>query len=91
MSENEQRAERAGDALRLYAEATRYDGSADELAQVLAGDGLADEEYGRELVGEVVSDLVCDLLHLANRHGYDGDRAAARAFGHYGHELAEGD
>ena len=38
---------------------------------------------------EVASDLLCDLHHLADRHGVDWDAVVRRASGHYEAEIIE--
>ena len=68
---NEQRAEWAYAAVEAFACKTRQDSS---------GDLKHDLEC-------VVSDLLCDLMHLSDRDGFDFDRAMNSAAGNYQEEL----
>ena len=68
---NEQRAEWAYAAVESFASKTRQDTS---------GDLKHDLEC-------VVSDLLCDLMHLSDRDGFDFDRATSNAAGNYQEEL----
>lgn len=84
--DNTDRAEWAGAALDKYAEMTRND----PREQTVTVDGPDDEE-GREHAEEVLSDLLCDLQHLADQLGVDWDVVTERGERNHADEMEESD
>jgi hypothetical protein len=87
--QNEQRAEWARWAVRAFAAQTgqlkRPDGGRAQGARIADQLTLAGEV---EDLDEAVGDLLCDLMHLADREGLDFTLLVERAMGNYAEETA---
>jgi hypothetical protein len=92
--QNDQRAEWARWAVRAFAsqtgQLTRPGGGRISQAQEdLIADQLARAGKVEDL-DEAVGDLLCDLMHLADREGLDFTLLVERAMGNYAEETAAG-
>lgn len=81
---NSTRADWASTALDAYAAETRND-PREQTVELLG----PDDREGKENAEEVMSDLLCDLHHLADRFGIEWEALLGRGAMHYRDEVAE--